>query len=110
VYGAEIHPGPQEGILNLHNQPAPLREDIITDRWQLFRLSSRSARTNSPVFGLQVFVRGLLFLLLVLTSILVYLPSGATPIIPKRFFVPIVLFTPVVEVGLSDSQGLLNFF
>ena len=53
-------------------------------------------------FGVHVlgFIRGLLFLLLVLTSILIYLLSGVTPMIPKRFFIPIVLFTPVAELTM----------
>lgn len=38
--------------------------------------------------------------LLVLMSILVYLLSGVTPMIPKRFVLPLVLFTPVVQLAV----------
>ena len=52
-------------------------------------------------FGVNVlgFIRGLLFLLLVLISILIYLLSGVTPMIPKRFVVPIVIFTPIAQLA-----------
>ena len=54
----------------------------------------------SLAFGVHVLglIGGLLFLLLVLTSFLIYLLSGVTPMIPKRFFIPIVLFTPVAQL------------
>jgi hypothetical protein len=52
-------------------------------------------------FGVSVlgFVRGLLFVLLLVTSILIYLLCGVTPMIPKRFIIPVVLFTPVAQMA-----------
>jgi hypothetical protein len=45
-------------------------------------------------------IQGMLFVLLLLMSLLVYLLSGITPLIPKRFFLPIVLFIPVVQLAV----------
>ena len=58
--------------------------------------------TLGLAFGVHVLglIRGLLSLLLFLTSILVYLLCGITPIIPKRFFIPIVLFTPAAQLAM----------
>jgi hypothetical protein len=45
-------------------------------------------------------IRGMLFGLLFLASLLVYLLMGMTPMIPKRFFLPIVLFIPAAHLAV----------
>src|SRR6266404_1599586 len=51
-------------------------------------------------FGINLLglIQGILFLLLLVASILVYLLAGLTPIIPKRFFIPLVMFTPLAQL------------
>lgn len=44
-------------------------------------------------------IRGLVSFFTVIMAILIYLLMGITPMIPKRFFLPITLFGPVVLLG-----------
>jgi hypothetical protein len=41
-------------------------------------------------------IRGMVFFLSVLTGFLIYLLLGVSPMIPKRFFLPLALFSPVM--------------
>jgi hypothetical protein len=45
-------------------------------------------------------ISGVLFLLTLLTGVLVYGVLGLAPGVPKRFFVPLCLFIPVVYIGV----------
>jgi hypothetical protein len=53
-------------------------------------------------------VRGTVFFLFILAAILIYLLMGLTPMVPKRFFVPVALFSPVV--GLAILPLLIYFY
>ena len=46
-------------------------------------------------------IRGAIFFFLVLMSLLVYVLSGVTPMIPKRFMLPVVLFAPVALLAMT---------
>ncbi len=48
-------------------------------------------------------IRGMIFGLLFLASLLVYLLSGISPMVPKRFFLPIVLFIPAAQLALIPA-------
>jgi hypothetical protein len=45
-------------------------------------------------------IRGIMSFLAIMASMLIYLLSGATPMIPKRFAFPIALFIPVAMLAL----------
>jgi hypothetical protein len=46
-------------------------------------------------------IRGVVFVFLVIMSLLVYLLAGALPMIPKRFFLPVVLITPLAPIAVT---------
>ena len=46
-------------------------------------------------------IRGVIFFFLVLISLLVYVLSGVTPMISKRFMLPVVLFAPVALLAMT---------
>lgn len=54
------------------------------------------------LFDLHVlsFVRGIVFFFALLVSIVIYVLMGLTPMIPKRWFLPITLFAPVATMAL----------
>ena len=53
-------------------------------------------------FGLHALgaIRGIVFCLAIVTAIVVYILMAITPIIPKRFFLPITLFNPVAMLAV----------
>src|ERR1041384_1325761 len=53
-------------------------------------------------------LRGLLALMVILSSLLLYLLMGITPIIPKRFFVPLTLF-PIMAMILPLPLLIYDF-
>ena len=54
------------------------------------------------IFGLHALgaIQGMIFVLLLLVLLLVYALSGITPLIPKRFFLPLVLCIPLVQLAV----------
>src|SRR2546430_1928559 len=61
-------------------------------------------------FGIHFFtaIRGIVFFFAILLALLIYGLMGLTPMIPKRFFLPITLFNPVV--GLLVIPSLIYFY
>ncbi len=70
--------------LFLADAAVSLLDDSLIQFWDLRALSG---------------VRGIVFLFSFLATILTYFLMGVTPMIPKRFFLPITLFGPVVMLG-----------
>lgn len=58
--------------------------------------------TLSLFFGVHAFtsIRAIVSFFTMIIAILIYLLMGITPMIPKRFFLPITLFGPVVMLGM----------
>jgi hypothetical protein len=53
-------------------------------------------------------LRGIVFLLFMLTGVVIYGLMGVTPMIPKRLFLPVTLFTPLA--GLLIFPFVIYFF
>src|SRR6266581_2970976 len=53
-------------------------------------------------------LRGIVFLFAILAAIVIYGLMGLTPMIPKRYFLPLTLFTPIA--GLALLPLLIYFY